>query len=102
MRTKMFDGRLPVEAEDEGEIITVTTVTENPIPDEAELEITLASGTMGYFVEIAKDANINVEVESYEDNTINIIVPADLVVEGNNCKVFAVTEDEDETEEDEE
>jgi len=103
MRLRMWNGRLPTEAEDEGsQVSVVIEPTENPIPDGSTLEITYTSEARSLGVSDCATAGFAIEKNDDALNSLTLTAPTELIIDPNNCKVFAVTEEEETEEEEEE
>lgn len=101
MRLRMWNGRLPTEAEDEGATVSVTIEqTENAIPTDAVLEVTYASEARSLGASECQEEGFSVELNGDTVDSLILDAPTELMLDPNNCKIFAVTEEE-ETEEEE-
>lgn len=101
MRLRMWNGRLPTEAEDEGATVSVTIEeTDNAIPDGAVMEVSYASEARQLGASECQEAGFS--VESNGENSLILDAPTELMLDPNNCKIFAVTEEEETEEEEEE
>ncbi len=103
MRLRMWNGRLPTEAEDEGVTVSVTIEeTDNAIPDGAVMEVSYASEARQLGATECQEAGFSVEPNGEIENSLILDAPTELMLDPNNCKIFAVTEEEETEEEEEE